>query len=130
MLNMRITLSFLLVVSVAPAYAEPAGDEAKHQYHYDNNNPPLMFGVGGTSCGAYLDATNNPADLAIYDAFLSGYATSVGMSYGGNILSSTDYPGIKHWLINYCQSNPTHNYAVAVGNLISEEAGKYLRGRE
>ncbi|MFK1388875.1 hypothetical protein P3C94_06880 [Pseudomonas aeruginosa] len=36
-----------------------------------------MYGVGSKSCGAYLDAADDPVESLAYTGFFSGYATYI-----------------------------------------------------
>lgn len=98
---------------------------AEEELPYDKENPPLLYGVGSKSCGSYLDAMGAPALLAVYDGFLSGYATYHGARMGTNVFKGTDTAGTQHWLKNYCTSNPTEPYAMAVAALVAYMTEKH-----
>lgn len=78
----------------------------------------IMLGVGSESCGAYLDA-RKAGFAAGYAAFVTGYLTAINerVPNTDNILGTGDINGALHWVDNYCQSNPTVNFAAAVSAL-------------
>ncbi len=92
---------------------------------FDKDNPPIMYGVGSKSCGAYLDAADDPVESLAYTGFFSGYATYHGAMVGANVLKGTDFAGISHWLKNYCTANPTSHYLSAIVALIGDMTNKY-----
>jgi hypothetical protein len=81
------------------------------------------YGVGNTSCGAYVEARSNANDQGIdYGMWLTGYLTVINqyrLSDDGmpSILEGTDVQGALLWLENYCRTNPTVSFIDAAARL-------------
>ena len=84
-----------------------------------------VFGVGGNSCGKYIDARRHDND-SHYLAWLGGYASAANHEIHGvkDILDGTDISGAMLWLENWCQSHPTEQFDDAVIALVRDRLPK------
>lgn len=102
-----LLFSLLTILSIAPANAQ---------------NGPASYGVGGNSCGQYVQAVEqsrlgNYLELNKYATWRDGYLTAESIrlerSFG-------DIRGSEVWLENYCRANPLKIYTLAVAFLIGD----------
>jgi hypothetical protein len=80
------------------------------------------FGVGGQSCGSWIDArkTNNTSRQG---SWLLGYLSALnvwGVIGRKDALSGTDAAGLYAWMDRYCQSHPVETIATGAGVLARE----------
>jgi len=76
------------------------------------------FGVGGDSCGAWINARAK-SDAARHGSWVLGYISALNV-WGKDALKNLDAAGIYHWLDTYCQENPLGTVATAAGKLVRE----------
>src|ERR1700724_3719419 len=77
------------------------------------------FGVGGESCGTWIDArkTNNTSRQG---SWLLGYLSALnlwGVIGRKDALSGTDADGLYAWMDRYCESRPLETIATGAGAL-------------
>ena len=88
------------------------------------SNAGAAYGIGTTSCGAYLAArAHDKTEELVYLGFVTGYLSGVNFeSTTGNadIIKNTDMQGVSYWLDNYCHANPTEMFSNAVGHFVVE----------
>ena len=93
-----------------------------------------FYGMGGRSCGAWLEAreaekAGRQHDVrhhqfeAWFDGFLSGYNWWAPQAPKGGI-RRTDFAGAKAFLDKYCQANPTVAFVYAARAFIVDQGGK------
>jgi hypothetical protein len=81
------------------------------------------FGVGGQSCGVWVDARKRN-EARSQGNWVLGYFSALNLwgviGRDNDALKNVDANAIYHWLDNYCQANPLETIASAVGNLARE----------
>jgi hypothetical protein len=80
------------------------------------------FGVGGDSCGAWINARAK-SDAARHGSWVLGYISALnvwGVIGREDALKNVDAAGIYQWLDTYCQENPLETIATAAGKLVRE----------
>lgn len=103
--------AFVMVI----ATVQPASDAAA-QAHRD------YFGVGGDSCGRWMDA-RKAGDTSRHGSWLLGYLSALnlwGVIGGKDALAGSDADGLYAWMDGYCQAHPLDSIAVGAGDLARE----------
>jgi hypothetical protein len=93
----------------------------------------VMYGVGTSSCGLWLEAragaARNKMDvretqfMEWFDGFISAYNLYALPTPRENVLS-TDRAGVRAFLDKYCRENPTDNFSQGVMKLIDNQLGR------
>jgi ABC-type xylose transport system permease subunit len=82
-----------------------------------------IFGVGGNTCGAWVQARKEN-NTSMVGSWVLGYLAALNLwgVIGGarDALEGTDPNGLYQWLDNYCAANPLKSIAEASGHLARE----------
>ena len=93
------------------------------QQAYADETRPVAFypGVGGASCGEYLNAAEDlykkdRTDYYQYKAYLSGLVS--GFALGGETVRTTDIDAMEAFATKYCKENPLNKFYEAALKLV------------
>jgi hypothetical protein len=100
-----------LVLTLSPMHEASAADQV---------GPYATMGIGVLSCGAYNEARKKGTDRS-FTIWIGGYITTTNYNLKdtNDIAGSTDLDGMMGWLDNWCQANPTKNFAYAAWHLVN-----------
>ncbi len=73
------------------------------------------IGVGGQSCGSFLDARKASSSHP-FGHWVGGYLTAYNVLQPAtfDITGTTDIQGVMYWVENSCRENPTKGFAIGV----------------
>jgi len=101
-----LLLSAILLIFATPTVAQTAS------------------GMGTRSCGALVEAAERESKEAIngYLSWAQGFISGYNWANPGGRQVRLDHGGLLHWLLQYCTSNKTENYYLAVQSAITVHA--------
>lgn len=94
-----------------------------------NAQPPILFGVGGESCGSWASGKTSAVDVTAHSQWLWGYISAFNVYQypdHGDVAYGTDWQGLAAWMDNYCLAHPLDTIQSAALNLIVELRGRAL----
>ena len=87
---------------------------------------PRFFGIGGMTCGKYLEVLDqkNEAWIAAFDSWLGGFesgANAAGVMLGkADILATTEMQTVRTLSEKYCREHPQDLFSTAATYLMLE----------
>ena len=85
------------------------------------NQPRVVFGEGGASCGQWTQARQSPsAKQGSMAQWIVGFLSGRNLNSTTDFLSGTDFDGLTGWFDNYCKTHPLDLLTKAASELTDE----------
>lgn len=86
-----------------------------------NQPSRVVFGEGGSSCGQWTQARQNPsAKQGAMAQWIVGFLSGRNLDSTNDFLSGTDFDGVTGWFDNYCKAHPLDSLTKAASELTDE----------
>jgi hypothetical protein len=109
-LSTAITVVVLVCVLAASAHAQdkPRRPQRAEKVSF------LAFGIGGYSCGKYMEARRKSLERELYSNWLAGFITAISWADNGAFPPARfDMDAGLAWIDNHCRQNPLDRFCEA-----------------